>query len=185
MQLASCLVRNAQAHAAAQPCRHTNSEAFPALKRLCDVYIPSMLEVRKNEISLRKLSGGSAQLRTLEGITGHEKRGSKPAPTSYLRWEQRLLKVCRKYSKLFEACARKLTWLAAMTAWARVASFKTAGATTQAYLAAELESTTMERPQSEKHRGRIFASGKAGGVNFATVGPNTHDVIWCSHSRRV
>jgi len=27
-----------------------------------------MLEVRENEIALRKLSGGTAQLRTLEGI---------------------------------------------------------------------------------------------------------------------
>jgi len=28
--------------------------------------------VRKNEISLRKCSGGSAQLRTLEGTFGHQ-----------------------------------------------------------------------------------------------------------------
>ena len=31
-----------------------------------------MLQVRKNEISLRKCTGGSAQLRTLEGNTGRE-----------------------------------------------------------------------------------------------------------------
>jgi len=29
-----------EAHAAAQPCRLTNSEAFPTLKGLCDMYIP-------------------------------------------------------------------------------------------------------------------------------------------------
>jgi len=46
---------------------HTNSEAFASLKGLRHIYIYRkfrMLEVRKNEISLRKMS---AQLRTLEG----------------------------------------------------------------------------------------------------------------------
>jgi len=52
-----------------------NSEAFPTLKGLCVIYIYiyiyriefRMLEVRKNEIALRKLSAGTARLRTLEG----------------------------------------------------------------------------------------------------------------------
>jgi len=60
-----------EAHATAQPCRHTTSEAFPTLKGLCDVCIYcikfSMLEVHENEMALRKFSGGTAQLRTLEG----------------------------------------------------------------------------------------------------------------------
>jgi len=42
----------------------TNSEAFPALEGQCDIYIHRikfiMLEVRENEIAVRKLSGGSA-----------------------------------------------------------------------------------------------------------------------------
>jgi len=37
---------------------------FPALKGLCDIKL-SMLEVRETEVALRKLSGGTAQLRTL------------------------------------------------------------------------------------------------------------------------
>jgi len=56
-----------EAHAIAQPCRHTNSEAFPALKgyAICTYRIKfRMLEVRENETSLRKLSGGTAQLRS-------------------------------------------------------------------------------------------------------------------------
>ena len=65
-----CLVAY-EAHATAQPCRHTNSEAFPTLKGLCDICIYliafRMLEVRDHEIALRKLSDGAAQLRTLEG----------------------------------------------------------------------------------------------------------------------
>jgi len=61
-------------HAIAQPCRHTTSEAFQALQGLCDIYIYilyditfGMLQGRENDISLRKWSGGTAQLRTLEG----------------------------------------------------------------------------------------------------------------------
>jgi len=54
---------------------HTTSEAFQALKWLCDMYISHIyailnLEFRKCikfKISLRKLSGGAAHLRTLEG----------------------------------------------------------------------------------------------------------------------
>jgi len=51
--------------------RHTNSDAFPTLKWLCDIYIYRikfrMLEMRENEVALREVSGGTAQLRTLEG----------------------------------------------------------------------------------------------------------------------
>jgi len=51
----------------------TNSEAFPALEGQCDIYIYRikfiMLEVRENEISLRKLSGGTAHAQ-LRGNTG-------------------------------------------------------------------------------------------------------------------
>ena len=59
-----CFVEH-EAHAIAQPCRHTNSEAFPALRgyAICIYSIKfRMLEVRENETSLRKLSGGTAQL---------------------------------------------------------------------------------------------------------------------------
>jgi len=49
----------------------TNSKAFPTLKGLYDIYICRIkfriLEVRENEIALRKLSDGIAQLRTLNG----------------------------------------------------------------------------------------------------------------------
>jgi len=55
----------------AQPCRHIKSEAFPTLKGLCDIYVYgikfSMLDVPENEKALLKLSGGTAQLRSLEG----------------------------------------------------------------------------------------------------------------------
>jgi len=48
-----------------------NQWSVPNVKRVCDVYIYRikfrMLEVRENEIALRKMSGGTAQLRTLEG----------------------------------------------------------------------------------------------------------------------
>jgi len=55
-----------------QPCRHTNSETFSALKGLCDTRIYTvlnleMVKVRENETALRKLSGGTAQLRIFEG----------------------------------------------------------------------------------------------------------------------
>jgi len=51
----------------------TNSEAFLRLKGLCDIYTVyiyiyrikfRLCEVRENEIALRKLSGGAAQLRS-------------------------------------------------------------------------------------------------------------------------
>jgi len=49
----------------------TNTEELPSLKGLCEVYTQRikfrMLTVRENETALRKLSGGTAQLRTLEG----------------------------------------------------------------------------------------------------------------------
>jgi len=41
----------------------TTSEAFQSLKRLCDI---CSIKVRENEIALRKLSGDTAHLRTLE-----------------------------------------------------------------------------------------------------------------------
>jgi len=52
--------------------RHTASEAFPTLKVLCAickhaVLTSKVLEVRENEIALRKLSGCTAQFCTLEG----------------------------------------------------------------------------------------------------------------------
>jgi len=62
---------NCSEHATAQPCRHTTSEAFQALKVLCDIYIYyikfGMLQVRENEISLRKWSLVVLRMRTLEG----------------------------------------------------------------------------------------------------------------------
>jgi len=56
-----------EAHVTTQPCRHTNSEAFPTLKFLCDIYGIkfSVVEVRAYKIVLRKLCGGTAHLRTL------------------------------------------------------------------------------------------------------------------------
>ena len=68
-------------HPTAQPCIYTTSEAFPVLKGLCDIYIYlysiydiifRLLQVREIEISLRKWSGGTAHMRTLEGteVTG-------------------------------------------------------------------------------------------------------------------
>ena len=57
-----------EAPATAQPYGNATSEAFLTLKGLCDVYIYRikfrMLEVRENEITLRKMSGGTAQLRS-------------------------------------------------------------------------------------------------------------------------
>jgi len=56
------------AHAISQPCRHTTSETF---RKGYAIYIYDiklgMLQVRKNEISLRKCSGSSAHLRTFKG----------------------------------------------------------------------------------------------------------------------
>jgi len=51
------------AHAIAQPCRHTNGEAFQALTGLCDIKF-GMLQVRENEISPRKRSGITGHLRS-------------------------------------------------------------------------------------------------------------------------
>jgi len=55
-------------HVIAQPYRHTTSETFQALKG-CATYttVFETFEVRENEIALRKLSGATAHLRTLEG----------------------------------------------------------------------------------------------------------------------
>ena len=58
------------AHAIVQPCRHTTIEALQALKWLCDRYTIlkfGIVQVRLNEISLRKLSGSTAHLPTSEG----------------------------------------------------------------------------------------------------------------------
>jgi len=47
-----CFVAH-EAHASTQPCRHRNSEVFPTLKGLCDIYIDiyrikfRILEVRE------------------------------------------------------------------------------------------------------------------------------------------
>ena len=65
-----------ETHAAVQPCRHTNSEAFPTFKRLCDIFIYRtklrMLEVRENDMTQRKLSGGgTAQLRSCTPYREH------------------------------------------------------------------------------------------------------------------
>jgi len=52
-----------EAHATVQSCRHTKSEAFAALKGLCDIYVYrikfGMMDVREDEIALRKLFGGT------------------------------------------------------------------------------------------------------------------------------
>jgi len=60
----------------------TQPVPFPALHVLCDIYIYiyiyicdikfGMLQVRSNEISLRKWCGGAAQLRSLRGNTAEE-----------------------------------------------------------------------------------------------------------------
>ena len=34
-----CFVMH-EAHATAQPCRHTNSKTFPKVEGLCDIYVP-------------------------------------------------------------------------------------------------------------------------------------------------
>jgi len=51
--------------------RNHADTAFQEVKGLCDFHICDikfeMLQVRENEISLRKWSGGTAQLRTVEG----------------------------------------------------------------------------------------------------------------------
>jgi len=56
------------AHAILQPCGHTTSETF---RKGYAIYIYDIkfgtLQVRNNDISLRKCSGGSADLRTLKG----------------------------------------------------------------------------------------------------------------------
>jgi len=48
----------------AQPCRHTTNETFRALERLRDIIKFGLLQVSENEIPLRKLSGGTVQLRS-------------------------------------------------------------------------------------------------------------------------
>jgi len=57
-----------------QPCRHTNSEAFPTVKDLRYIYTHRinfrMSEVRENKMALRKLSGGIAHAH-LRGNIGH------------------------------------------------------------------------------------------------------------------
>jgi len=62
-----CFVAH-EAHGIAQPCRHINSEAFPTLKRLCDIYMYILYKILnvgsgENERALRKL----VLLRILEG----------------------------------------------------------------------------------------------------------------------
>jgi len=47
--------------------RHTSREVFHVVKELCHMYAIfklGMLQVRENEISLRKWSGGTAHLRS-------------------------------------------------------------------------------------------------------------------------
>jgi len=77
------------AHASAQSRRRKNSETLQGLQRLCDIYTVikyGMLQVRENEFSLRKLSGDTAHLRTLEGtlVAGYKIINVYKPPSSRL-----------------------------------------------------------------------------------------------------
>ena len=94
----------------------TNSEAFPALKGLCDEYVCrvgfGILEVRESETALHKLSGVTAQLRgnNVSRSANHIKlcfigpRGAiRPSGVKCLRFRNRQTTQCsciRQTSKL-------------------------------------------------------------------------------------